>query len=129
VTESAATRFSVQLYSATPGGPLNWRLLSGNNRECGRGTGGFATVEQCRALVTDLQHGLPRITRRNRRVDAYRWVWEMHLDGRHVAFAGHSFDRLVRCEQGARVFVDRFGAAAVRDGVVVSGARRWGTVA
>ena len=120
---------SVQLFAATPSAPVQWRLLSGNNRECGRGVESYATVDQCVAVVSGLQRVTGRMERRNRRADAHRWVWELLLDGRPVAASANSLDRLVRCEQAATQFLAQFTGAVLRPSLVVSGARRWGTVA
>lgn len=116
----------IQLFTQSPSEPINWRLLSGNNRESGRGAAGFADVDQCILAVTALRARLTELHSRVHRVEPNRWLWQLQLAGRPVAVAGHPFDRLIRCEQGLAQFLAGFGAAPIRAGLVVSGARRWG---
>ena len=45
----------IQLFAAAQVGQVRWRLLSGNNREIGRGAQVFADAETCRIAVKELQ--------------------------------------------------------------------------
>ena len=115
----------VQLFAQTSDGPVRWRLLSGNNRELGRGLGLFADEAECRVAVKELQCEMGSLLSRVRPTAANQWVWELRRGGVPVAVAGHSFDRLVRCERGLAQFVGRMADAPISDTVMVSDARRW----
>jgi len=130
VTSSGARGLSqVQLYAATSDAPVHWRLLSGNNRENGRGLDSYSDFESCRIAIKELQCYAVDLERRIRRAEPNRWVWELQLDGVPVATAGHAFDRLIRCEQAVAQFVVQFADAVVNPVVVVTATRRWGSVA
>ncbi|MDP9118630.1 MAG: hypothetical protein M3O28_15460 [Actinomycetota bacterium] len=115
----------VQLFSAAPSGPVRWRVLSGNNRELGRGLGLFVDAEKCRIAVKELQVSMTALVPRIRPVSPNEWVWELRRDGVPVAAAGHAFDRLIRCERGLSQFVDRFADAPIAAALMISDARRW----
>ncbi|WP_375474914.1 DUF1508 domain-containing protein [uncultured Jatrophihabitans sp.] len=124
-----AAGFQVQLYSQSAGGPVHWRLLSGNNRECGRSARGYADERSCRQGVARLQAQAQELAVRVRRVDPNRWIWELHYAERPVATAAHAFDRLIRCDQALSQFMVNLPDARVCEDVVVFGARRWGSAA
>ena len=119
----------VQLYAATADAPVRWRLLSGNNRESGRGLDSYADVESCRIAIKELQRDALELERRIRRAEPNRWMWELQLDAVPVVMAAHPFDRLIRCEQAVGQFVALFADAVVNPVLVVTAARRWGSVA
>jgi hypothetical protein len=119
----------IRLFAATAASEIGWRLLSRNNRECGRGVDTYADAESCRIAVKELQRDIADLERRVRRAEPNRWLWELQLDGVPVAVAGHAFDRLIRCEQAAAQFVSQLAEAQVSPGVVYTAARRWGSVA
>jgi hypothetical protein len=122
--------FQVQLFAKTPTSPVGWRLLSGNNRECGRAVGTHTDAEACRIAIKELQRDLPVLERRIRRAEPNRWTWELSLEsGSAFVVSGHAFDRLIRCERAARQFADNFASAPVNELVVFTAARRWGSVA
>lgn len=119
--------FQVQCYARSSPARIGWRLLSGNNRVIGVGRSTFLTEAQCRAAVSVLQRDVTGASTRVRRVAGNRWMWELDLDTAGVAMSGHSFDRMIRCEQSLAIFCSEFGAAVVRPDLLDSGARRWHT--
>jgi hypothetical protein len=120
------TGCQIQLFSPAPDGTVNWRLLSGNNREAGRGAVPSAGVHACLRDVTALQAAVGRLQPRVRRVEPHHWRWELWADGAAHAVGGHRFDRLIRCQQAMTQFLAEFATAPIRAGLVISGARRWG---
>ena len=119
--------FQVQCYTRLSPARVGWRLLSGNNRVIGVGRSTFATEAQCRAAVAVLQRDVATAAGRVRRVVGNRWMWELDLDASGVAMSGHSFDRMIRCEQSLAIFRSAIGTAVVRADLIDSGARRWHT--
>jgi hypothetical protein len=115
----------VQLFAQTSQGPVRWRLLSGNNRELGRGLGLFADEEECRVAVKQLQCEMGGLLSRVRPTPPNQWIWELRRAGVPIATSGHPFDRLVRCERGLAQFVDRMADAPITATVMLSDARRW----
>ena len=115
----------VQLFSRTSDAPVRWRLLSGNNRETGRGTESYPDVESARLGVKDLQSVIDGLNASVRRTTANEWAWQL-LDGeRVVAVSGRGFDRLIRCEQGLAHFLQHIREAEIGATVMVSHSRRW----
>lgn len=125
----SADAFGIQLFAGAPDGPVRWRMLSGNNREVGRSAGGYPDETACRQALAAEQQTVGALVPRLRRTDPHRWRWELHRDGVPVALAGHSYDRQVRCELALAQFLAHFPCARPRVGVVISGTRRWGSVA
>jgi hypothetical protein len=117
--------YNIQLFAQAPTAPVNWRLLSGNNREIGRGGAALADANQCALRVKELQTDVGRLRPRVRRTGHNRWMWELSLDGAPLIIAGHRFDRSIRCEQALSQFLVEFATAPIRTGVMLSGARRW----
>ena len=115
----------VQLFSSTPEAPVRWRLLSGNNRETGRGVDTYPDVESCRVGVKDLQATLDGLDASVRRTPTNQWAWQLLLEGQIVAVSGRSFDRLIRCEQGLAHFLQHIRDAEIGATLMVSSARRW----
>ena len=115
----------VQLFSQSEGSPIRWRLLSGNNRETGRGVDTYPDVESCRVGIKDLQATLDDLDASVRRTSANQWAWQLLRDGHFVAVSGRSFDRLIRCEQGLAHFLEHIRDAEIGAVLMVSGARRW----
>lgn len=114
----------IQLYSATLTGPVRWRLLSGNNRELGRGAGEYDDPLACRLAVEELQVEVDDLEPAVRRVHA-AWTWHLEREGVIVASSGRRFDRLIRCEQNLAQFRTRLAEAKFSSAVMVSEARRW----
>ena len=117
-------QFQVQLFVRADAA-VGWRLLSGNNREVGRSAGWFPDEVSCHAALTELRSEVPLLRGVVRRTPPYRWSWDA-LRGDHlVALAGHSFDRMIRCQQSLETFVQRLAGAEVAALVADCGARRW----
>jgi hypothetical protein len=115
----------VQLFAATPNAPVRWRLLSGNNRDSGRGTETFADAETCRLAVKALQVAVDEAEPSLRRSTGNQWVWQVAHGGRVVAISGRGFDRLIRCEQGLAQFLEQLRDAQIGASLMISNARRW----
>jgi hypothetical protein len=116
--------YQVQFFATATGSTVNWRLLSGNNREAGRGPAGYPDEMTCRRAVRDLREGLSRAQSRVRRAAPNRWTWDLELDGQCVATAGHPFDRMVRCEQALTYFLVGLANASIGRSLRHSGSRR-----
>lgn len=115
----------VQLFAADATAPVRWRLLSGNNRDLGRGAATHPDAETCMLAVKQVQSALALLTPRVRRLPTGGWGWELCDDAGPVAANGRPFDRLIRCEQGLTQFVTRLADAPVRGPVMLSASRRW----
>ena len=122
-----SSAFQIQCFTRSSPARVGWRMLSGNNRVMGVGRSLFTTEAQCRAALAGLQRDIGRASGRARRVAGNRWMWELDLDDAAVAMSGHSFDRMIRCEQSLAIFRDAIGTAAVRPELIDSAARRWHT--
>jgi hypothetical protein len=123
----AETAWHVQLFGAAVTAPVRWRLLSGNNRDMGRGFGEFVDAETCRIAIKQLQADASELKARIQRVGPSSWQWQILTDVLVVAAAGHPFDRLIRCEQGMAQFLENFARAPIGPSVMFSDARRWRT--
>lgn len=117
----------IQLYAATAAAPVRWRLLSGNNREVGRGAGEYRDAETCRLAVKELQSGVGDLEPVVRRATTTTWTWQVVRSDELIALSGRSFDRLIRCEQSLTHFLSRLADAELGETVMVSQARRWRT--
>jgi hypothetical protein len=116
----------VQLFASTLNAPVRWRLLSGNNREIGRGAESFSDAETCRIAVKDLQATVEELESTIRRDVGHVWIWQLGLGDRLVATSAHSFDRMIRCDRGLAQFRDEMRIAAIGTGLMISQTRRWG---
>ncbi|MCW2494735.1 hypothetical protein [Jatrophihabitans sp.] len=123
----AETAWHIQLFGTSVTAPVRWRLLSGNNRDMGRGFDQFDDAETCRLAIKQLQADAAELESRIQRVAPSRWQWQIVTDKLVVAAAGHPFDRLIRCEQGMSQFLEHFGTAPIGASVMLSDARRWRT--
>lgn len=115
----------VQLFSQTAGAPVQWRLLSANNRDIGRGVDTYPDAESCRLGVKVLQSLVDELEGSVRRTSSHEWVWQLKHAGRPVALSGRGFDRLIRCEQGLAQFLFSLSRAQIGATLMVSHARRW----
>lgn len=115
----------IQLFGAAANAPIRWRLLSGNNRDMGRGSDEFDDAESARVTLKQLQTDAGDLVPRVRRVSPSSWLWEIVLDDVPIAAAGHPFDRLIRCEQGMTQFLKNFATAPIGTGVMLTESRRW----
>ena len=117
----------VQLFASGATAPVRWRLLSGNNRDMGRGVDQFDDAESCRLTLKQLQADAADLIPKVRRLSPSSWQWEIELDGVAIASAGHNFDRLIRCEQGMTQFIEHFATAPIGTALMLSDSRRWRT--
>jgi hypothetical protein len=115
----------IQLFANTESAPVRWRLLSGNNRELGRGFDEFDDLESCRLGIKHLQSIAADLEPAVLRSDSSTWIWRLHRDGELVAASGHTYDRLIRCRQGLTYFVTKLAAADIGPGLMLTGSRRW----
>lgn len=115
----------IQLFCAAPNSPVRWRLLSGNNRDAGRGADAYSDIESCRIAVKELQSILGEVRTSMRRSTLNEWVWQASLHNHVIASAGRGFDRLIRCEQAMSHFLVNFRDAEIGAVVMVTNARRW----
>lgn len=127
MTTIARPGYQFQLFMRTSEGTINWRLLSGNNREAGRGTVAYSDIDQCRQAIADLQVKEPDLVGRVRRTELNRWLWQLSLGEQVVAVASRPADRLIRCEGALAVFRASLSAAVISPTVVMTEARRWRT--
>ena len=125
MTSWPTTGCHVQLFASTADAPVRWRLLSGNNREIGRGAESFADAETCRIAVKELQVSVDELEPTVRR-DGHAWIWQLRLGDRLVVSSAHGFDRLIRCNRGVAQFVDELRTATIGTGLMLSHTRRWG---
>jgi hypothetical protein len=117
---------TVQLFAATATAPVQWRLLSGNNRDIGHGASEYRDIETCRLAVKELQHGVDDAQSSVRRTSTNQWCWQLTRNGVAVAVSAHGFDRLIRCEQGLDYFRAGIRDAEIAIVLLISGTRRWG---
>lgn len=115
----------VQLFSTTNDAPVRWRLLSGNNRETGRGVESYQDMESARIGIKNLQETIGELDASVRRTTTNEWAWQLLFDGRPLAVSGRSFDRLIRCEQGLAHFLEHIREAEIGATLMVSHSRRW----
>jgi len=115
----------VQLFAETDRGAVRWRLLSGNNRELGRGRETFADAEACRLVIKELQAETEEVVPAIRRVGSHSWSWQLMRGDEVVAEASHAYDRRIRCEQAMVQFAAQLREAVVRPDIMLTNARRW----
>jgi hypothetical protein len=115
-----------QLYSSRPGAGVNWRLLSGNNRDLGRGCLFSDDADACRDAIAAVVRGLPVASGVIRPGSQNRWTWALLVDGVTVAVSGRDYDRQVRCEAARAQFVEYAAFAPIGPVVMITGARRSG---
>ena len=104
-----------QVYAGLTGQPVRWRLLSGNNRDAGRGVQSFPDIESCIVFIKEMlgqvQALEPAIVPAT---DGRGWRWRLSLDGVPVVAAPHAFDRRVRCSEACARFVHLAPQAQIR---------------
>lgn len=115
----------IQLFSRTFGAPVRWRMLSGNNREIGRGVESYPDLESCRIGVKEMQSQLHELEPGIRRMTSNEWAWLLARDSHVIAMSGHGFNRLIRCEQGLAQFLANVREAEIGLTLMVSESRRW----
>jgi uncharacterized protein YegP (UPF0339 family) len=118
-----------QLFSGEGAAAVRWRLLSGNNRDMGRGVLVYRDPESCRSGIREVLDRLDElepvlVPEPNNNT----WRWFLRYKGEPVVASGHPYDRKVRCKEGHSQFMRHAPSAQIRDGVVASSARRWTSV-
>jgi hypothetical protein len=113
-----------QVYTEQDGSAVNWRLLSGNNRDLGRGVGHHSSVDKCRAAIAELVEALGTLQGMLRPGRENRWVWALRNGATIVAVSGHQYDRQLRCEQARQQFLDYARLADIGGVVMHTSARR-----
>ena len=84
-----------------------WRLLSGNNRELGRGASAFADLESAVSAVVVLRSCLGDVTTRIIREDRPgEWAWILLLGEHPVARSARTYQRLRECEYSLTGFLE-----------------------
>jgi hypothetical protein len=115
-----------QLYAAMSGGAVLWRLLSGNNRDLGRSSAGFADSESCVDAIIAMLGMLSVLQPSVKPAPKNQWAWTLRDgEGSVLAVSGHTYDRQIRCEQGRAQFVRMAPTASIGRAVMVSRTRRW----
>jgi len=118
----------IQLFAQDESAPVRWRLLSGNNRELGRGTDEFEDRESCCLTIKQLQIATAALEHTVQRTSSSTWVWLVALEGQVVAASGHRYDRLIRCRQGLMHFVAQLASCEIGTGLMLTQSRRWSAV-
>jgi uncharacterized protein YegP (UPF0339 family) len=113
-----------QIYGASLLFPLRWRLLSGNNRDIGRGVDEYPTPESCRDAIASLRNAVADLEVVLKRV-GHEWTWQLVDGDAPVVIAGHNYDRKIRCERALDQFVRRAATAPISANIMLSAARRW----
>ena len=122
-----ASRAHIQLFAQSEGSPVRWRVLSGNNRELGRGSGEFPDQESCVLGIKHLQAVVADLDPSVVRDSTSAWRWTLSLGGVSVANSGHSYDRLIRCRLALTYFVTHLGTSQVTGALMLTQSRRWTT--
>jgi hypothetical protein len=122
---TAKSAWHIQLFSTAVDAPVRWRLLSGNNRDMGRGLELFGDVAAAELAIKELQSNADELVAKVRRVEPSQWIFEICWGELTAAVAGHGFDRLVRCQQGMEQFLANFATAPVGPSLMISDSRRW----
>lgn len=127
-SSSASVRLArahIQMYASSAASPIQWRLLGGNNRELGRGTGQFIDQEGCVLGIKHLQNVIADLEVSLRRDEAGAWGWLLCLGGVSVAASGFRYDRQIRCRQGQLQFVEALENCEISPNLTLTHARRW----
>jgi hypothetical protein len=90
---------------------FSWRLLSGNNREIGRGASAYGTELGCLSAITRIQvraeYCVPLVGAR----PTGQWWWQLELDGERMAVAGRAYQRQRECRYNLGQFLLALPAA------------------
>jgi hypothetical protein len=113
----AAAHF--QVYTEGPEQLLRWRLLSGNNRDMGRGARTYVDLEDVHLGIKETQSILMKLDRVLVRTPGNQWRWLLREGKEDVVVAGRVYDRRIRSEQACLAFVLAASDAVVRNSVAV----------
>lgn len=125
MSEAIESGAHIQLFARTANSEVQWRLLSGNNREIGRSALSYPDAETCRVEIKELQTISEELESGVRRMSSNEWRWRLTKDGKLVAASSRGFDRLIRCEQGLAHFLAQLTEADISLSVMISSSRRW----
>jgi hypothetical protein len=120
-----ASSFHFQIYSSESSAAARWRLLSGNNRDMGRGVLVYRDLDACRLGIHEVLRRMDELEPAFLPDVNNTWRWFLRYNGEPVVTSGHPYDRKVRCKEGCVQFVRHAPDAQLRDAVVFSSARRW----
>jgi uncharacterized protein YegP (UPF0339 family) len=120
--------FHYQMFSAEGASAVRWRLLSGNNRDMGRGVAVYRDSDACREGIREVLKRLDELEPLFVPEPNNSWRWFLRYKGEPVVASGHSYDRKVRCREGHSQFIRHAPSAQFREGIVASSARRWTSV-
>lgn len=87
------------------GGWFSWRLLSGNNRELGRGASAHETELGCLAAITRSQIRAELCVTLVGARPTGQWWWQLELDGERIAVAGRVYQRQRECRYNLGQFL------------------------
>jgi hypothetical protein len=124
IAGAAVSGAHFQIYAVSLRSPLRWRLLSGNNRDIGRGVDEFPTLDSCHEAIERLRRDVYALEVALKRA-GHEWTWQLLDTDTPVVIAGHNYDRKIRCAHALQQFVDRAVGAPVSANVMLSAARRW----
>jgi hypothetical protein len=92
---------------------FSWRLLSGNNREIGRGASVYETELGALAAITRSQIRAelcaPMVSAR----PTGQWWWQLELDGERIAVSGRVYQRQRECRYNLAQFMLALPAARI----------------
>jgi hypothetical protein len=125
MTAPLASAAHFQLFAQDGKSAICWRLLSGNNRELGRGALSHADLESCLLAIKQLLESLDELCPDIRRKEGHLWQWSLLADDDVVVTSSHAYDRRIRCMQAMEHFRLQVKDARQGDTVMFTGARRW----
>ena len=126
---SRPSSFHFQLYGPAPTAAVRWRLLSGNNRDMGRGVAAYRDAEACGAGIREILRCLDEFDPVFIPDGGNAWRWFLRYKGEPIVSSGHAYDRKIRCKEGQLQFLRHAPDAQIKGDIVVSTARRWSTSA
>jgi hypothetical protein len=92
---------------------FSWRLLSGNNREIGRGASAYETELGCLAAITRSQVRAQLCASLVSARPTGQWWWQLELDGERIAVAGRVYQRQRECRYNLGQFLLALPAARI----------------
>jgi hypothetical protein len=124
-TAPLASGAHFQLFAQDERSAIYWRLLSGNNRELGRGALPHTDLETCLLAIKQLLDAIDELSPDIRRKDGHLWQWSLLADAEVVVTSSHAYDRRIRCVQAMEHFRLQVRDARPGDTVMFTSARRW----
>jgi hypothetical protein len=128
-TASAGARAHIQLFARSASSPVRWRLLGGNNRDIGRGALEYIDTEACLLGIKEVIYRLPELDAVVKRAPRNLWTWQLELRGVAVVLSAHTYDRRIRTHHAQLQFLESAPDAAISPVVMISGSRRWNSLA